>query len=158
VGVDLLGALHRHPPTEAQITSLRRLRQKLNVLARPHFDFVNTQCPGRVWWAETAELVNTPIEEPPIEPPGTPYVVEVTYRIGLPLIVGDYPVPGKLLTIEGLGGNKVTVAAGSKVEWGPGGFEAYAMPAGAAHTITIEEAQYQVQAGDGLTVVAWKPV
>ena len=155
VGICLLGALHRHPPTEAQITALRRLRQKLDVLARPHNDFVNTQCPGRAWWAEKAELVNTPIGE---EPPVTPYVVEVTYRSGMPLIVGDYAVPGKPMTIHGMGGNVVTVTAGSKVDWGPGGFEVYAMPPGAAHTITVEEAQYAVQAGDELTIVTWKPV
>jgi len=104
--------------------------------------------------------VNTPIDdgEPPVEPPTTPYVVEVTYRSGLSLIVGDYPEVGKDLTIEGAGGNKVTVKTGSKTEWGPGGFEVYAMPPGAPHTITVDEAQYAVQAGDGLTIVAWKPV
>jgi hypothetical protein len=159
VGVDLLGALHRHPPTEAQITALRRLRQKLNIPARPHYDFVNTQCPGKAWWAEKAKLVNTPIDdEPPVEPPGTPYVVEVTYQTGMPLIAGDYPVPGKLLTVAGFNGNQVTVTTGSKAEWGQGGFEVYAMPPGAAHTVTVEEAQYAVQTGDGLTIVAWKPV
>jgi len=160
VGVDLMGALHRHPPTEEQMVALRRLRQKLNVPARPHSDFVQTQCPGQAWWAENAELVNTPVEDDHtrLELPTTPYVAEVTYRSGLPLIVGDYPEVNKQLTIEGVGGNKVTVTAGSKTEWGPGGFEAYAMPAGAAHTITVDEAQYAVQAGDGLTIVAWKPV
>jgi len=158
VSVDLLGALHRHPPTDAQLTSLRRLRQKLNVPARPHHDFVNTQCPGRAWWSEKAELVNTPIEEKPPEPPVTPYAVKVTYRTGLPLIAGDYPAPNTQLTIEGKGGTRVTVVAGSKAEWGPGGFEVYAMPRGAAHTITVEEAQYAVQAGDGLTIVAWNAV
>jgi len=159
VGICLLGALHHHPPTEAQIAALRRLRQNLNVPARPHHDFVATQCPGRTWWAEKAELVNTPVdEEPPIEPPVTPYVAEVTHRSGMPLIAGDYPVPGKAMKIHGMGGNEVTVKAGSKTEWGRGGFEVYAMPPGAAHTITVEETQYAVQAGDELTIVTWKPV
>ena len=60
--------------------------------------------------------------------------------------------------IHGMGGNEVTVKAGSKTEWGRGGFEVYAMPPGAAHTITVEETQYAVQAGDELTIVTWKPV
>ena len=154
VGVDLMGALHRHPPTDAQIRSLRQLRQALKVPARPHHDFVSTQCPGRAWWAEKAKLVNTPIDE---EPPQTPYVVEVAYRTGLPLIAGNYPEPKKQLTIEGQNGNRVTVVAGSKAEWGWGGFEVYAMPPGAAHTITVDGAQYAVQAGDGVTIATWKP-
>lgn len=118
-----------------------------------------SQCPGQAWWAEKAELVNTPIDDHTrLELPTTPYVAEVSYRSGLSLIAGDYPVVDKQLTIEGAGGNKVTVTAGSKVEWGPGGSEVYAMPPGAAHTITVDEAQYAVRARDGLTIVTWTPV
>ena len=99
-------------------------------------------------------------EAPPIPPtpPTTPYRIEVEYRAGLGLIVGNYPVAGVPLTVTNPWGNAVTVTTGSKPEWGPGGFEVYATPPGEAFTLTVGGYSYQVQTQDGLTVVRFIPV
>jgi GH25 family lysozyme M1 (1,4-beta-N-acetylmuramidase) len=93
--------------------------------------------------------------EPP--PPGTPYRIEVEYRAGLTLIVGDYPVPGMPLTVTNPWGHSVTVTTGSKPEWGPGGFEVYASPPGELFTLRVEGHDYQVQTHQGLTLVRFLP-
>jgi lysozyme len=86
-------------------------------------------------------------------PSGAPYRVEVEHRAGLPLIVGDYPVPGVTLVVTNPWGHSETVVTGSKPEWGQGGFELYAAPPGEAFSLFVEGHTYQIQTHEGLTLV-----
>jgi hypothetical protein len=58
------------------------------------------------------------------------WFMEVTRGSGLPLLVGSLPEAGLTITITDPGGNAVQVTSGSKLEYGVGGFEVYAIQHG----------------------------
>jgi len=54
-GVCLLGKLHKHDPTEAQLATARRVGETLGKLVVPHKALARTACPGR--WARWGEEI-----------------------------------------------------------------------------------------------------
>lgn len=100
-------------------------------------------------------IADIPEPEPPEEIPDKPeeetnlYQINVRYaKMGLPLVVGTYPVNNILVTVQPPYGSSYIVTTNTKPEWGEGGFEAgYANMSG-IYSLTIEGVKYEVECKD----------
>jgi hypothetical protein len=92
-------------------------------------------------------------EESEGEPAGG-WQMAVEYRPGTRIIAGSLPRAGIELTITDPWGNASTVTSGSKLEYGPGGFEALAAHL-VTYTVTFLEETFEVQMQDGATRVTF---
>lgn len=89
IGVCLIGKLHLHDPTTAQLESLKALRQLHDLAAVPHNAIVSTTCPGG-WWERYSEWVNEDVPIPRPEPPSDKSKLTLHCQIGLPPWVKEF--------------------------------------------------------------------
>jgi hypothetical protein len=73
-----------------------------------------------------------------------PLTVEISRGAGLPLIVGNWGQPDVPILITPPQGGPFKVITGTKLEFGPGGFETYAGIPG-IYTLQIENYQFKIQ-------------
>jgi hypothetical protein len=144
VGVCCL--LRQGQPTAVQVASTAALVLDLGYPMKLHKELIKTACPGvylgpAVWQA----MLDTP--EPPVEPPATGFRVEYVPAegAGLPLVIGNYPKPGQVLKLVAPWAWEVTAVAGSKAEFGPGGFEMYAGDDHSTFALSAEGQSWPVQ-------------
>jgi len=83
-----------------------------------------------------------------------PLTVEIRRGPGLPLIVGDWGRPDVPILITPPKGGPFKVTSGTKLEFGPGGFEIYAGDPG-VHTLKIENYQFKIQMSGQFTRLAF---
>jgi hypothetical protein len=96
-----------------------------------------------------------PEPEPGPEPePPAGWQMSVEYRPGARIIAGSLPQPGLQVTVTDPWGNASTVVSGSKLEYGPGGFEVLA-PHAVIYTIAFLDQSFQVQTWEGATIVTF---
>ncbi len=85
--------------------------------------------------------VNMTLPAPP--PPQPANVVEIARGSGLPLLVGDWGAPNTPIRVKPPLGPALTVISGTKREYGPGGFEMYALQTG-VYVLEIENNRFEV--------------
>ncbi|MFN8457931.1 MAG: SpoIID/LytB domain-containing protein [Anaerolineae bacterium] len=85
--------------------------------------------------------VNLTLPAPP--PPQPAIVVDIVRGAGLPLLVGDWGVPNVPIQVKPPLGPALTILSGSKREYGPGGFEMYALQTG-VYVLTIDSNRFEV--------------
>jgi hypothetical protein len=78
--------------------------------------------------------------------------MEVEHRHGARIIAGSYPQAGVELTVTDPWGNRTTTVTGSKLEYGPGGFEVLA-PNVTTYTLASPEKSFEVPTHEGATIV-----
>lgn len=79
----------------------------------------------------------------PAPPPQPAVVVEIARGAGLPLLVGDWGTPNVSIRVKPPLGPALTIVSGSKREFGPGGFEMYALQTG-LYVLEIENNRFEV--------------
>jgi hypothetical protein len=83
-----------------------------------------------------------------------PLTVEISRGAGLPLIVGNWGQPDVPILITPPQGGPFKVITGTKLEFGPGGFEMYAGVPG-IYTLQIENYQFKIQMSGRFTRLAF---
>ncbi|MDX1520266.1 MAG: SpoIID/LytB domain-containing protein [Anaerolineae bacterium] len=83
-------------------------------------------------------------------PPAPEIIVEIERIPGLPIVLGNWGQPNKPIRINAPSGNVYQVMTGTKPEFGPGGFEFYAIEKG-TYVLEIEGNRFEVPT-DGRTI------
>jgi hypothetical protein len=135
--------LRQGEPTIAQVNATAELIKVLDYDLKLHYDLINTGCPGSYLGPAVWKALD--ITPPPIEPPPN-FTVEHTPAegYGVKIIIGNYHTPGAEVQLRWEWGQLETVIAGSKDEYGPGGFEIYAGDDHSVHQIIVEGVQYEI--------------
>ncbi len=77
------------------------------------------------------------------------------YRKGVSIIAGSFPRAGTQLTVTDPWGNASTVTSGSKLEYGPGGFEFLLSPQSHPYTLTLTflDQRFEVEMKVGMAAI-----
>jgi len=114
----------------------------------------------KIIFHKTAQSTPTPppISVAPPEPitePAWRYTLETGQGLGL--LVGDIGLPNQPITITKPDGRRERVMSGSKLEFGPGGFETYAQAPG-AYTVEFLDQRFELTLDGRFTKVIFKRV
>jgi hypothetical protein len=87
-----------------------------------------------------------------IDPDRPDWQLDLEYRPGVPIIAGSLPREGIQLTVTDPWGNTSTVNSGSKLEYGPGGFELSA-PRPVTYTLIFLDQAFLVKMKEGMAAI-----
>ncbi len=84
----------------------------------------------------------------------SPVTVEIKRTPGLPLIVGDWGTPNVAILVTPPSGGQFVVTTGTKLEYGPGGFEFYYNQTG-TYLLQIETYRFDIPVTGGYTYLTF---